>query len=507
MKKYVSILLITLILLPFFWTNVNATWDNDYFVVTAYYSPLSNQKYYLTGNYESEKRLNGQGIRWASGKAVFSWMLAAPKNYKFWTKIYLEWLWIWEVSDRWWAIVNAWNRWYSYDRIDIWVWYGDEWLRRALYWGKRTIKWSLISNNSRITLDYKTIAAPFWATKWLKQIPNIFSTWIWVKSNSELVKKLQKFLKEINIYNWDIDWIYSNEIIDLIYDFQIENHIIKVWEYYWAWYWWKSTRATYLKKYLNWEFDINKEWNNKDNVINVEKEEENIEIVKKEINLELFYSAVNTVEKNKELQKVLIELGLYEWELTWVYKDLIDTIYDYQLSKWIVTWIYSLWAGSFWPKTRASLKVTYSEYLENKEQIEFDRVEKEEEIKKEKERKKDLEEKYKTLEELSLKKAEEKLKFIWTPKFGEVSHWVRELQVILKELGYFEYKDTAIYWNITKQSIINYQLDKKLIFSNMELWAGLVWPKTRETLKNDLKEQFMNQMIIVNQKENTIISI
>ena len=139
MKKILSILLIIGIVIPSLITNVYSDNNTGYFVVTAYYSPLPDQEFYLTGNYNSEKRLNWEGISWASGKWVFSWMLAAPKNYKFWTKIFLEWLWVWEVSDRWWAIVNAWNRWYKSDRIDVWVWYGDEWLRRALYWGKRKI--------------------------------------------------------------------------------------------------------------------------------------------------------------------------------------------------------------------------------------------------------------------------------------------------------------------------------------------------------------------------------
>jgi len=86
------------------------------------------------------------------------------------------------------------------------------------------------------------------------------------------------------------------------------------------------------------------------------------------------------------------------------------------------------------------------------------------------------------------------MKFIWTPKFWEVSHWVRELQVTLKKLGYFNHKDTAIYWNITKQSIIAFQLDKNIISSNSDLWAWLVWPKTRTVLKDTLKNEFLQQI-------------
>jgi hypothetical protein len=40
-------------------------------IATAYYSPLPDQRYYLRGNYEDERVLNGNGTHGASGKAVF----------------------------------------------------------------------------------------------------------------------------------------------------------------------------------------------------------------------------------------------------------------------------------------------------------------------------------------------------------------------------------------------------------------------------------------------------
>lgn len=36
------------------------------FIVTAYYSPLPNQSFYLKGDYEAEKKLNGNGTNGAS---------------------------------------------------------------------------------------------------------------------------------------------------------------------------------------------------------------------------------------------------------------------------------------------------------------------------------------------------------------------------------------------------------------------------------------------------------
>lgn len=507
MKKIISTLLILIFVINLAIHEVIASSDAWYFVVTAYYSPLPDQDYYLTGDYESEKRLNGQWIRWASWKAVFSWMLAAPKNYQFGSKIYLEGLWIWEVSDRWGAIVNAWNRWYSYDRIDIWVWYWDEWLRRALYWGKRTVKWNFVDSSNKVTLNYKTIAAPTWATKGLKKISSIFTQWLWIWSNVSLVKKLQEVLTETSLYNWEIDWEYNNEVINIIYDFQVENDLVSNSNSYWAGYWGNKTRSLFLKKYLNWEFDKTEDIQTKEVEIITKVDE--VEIVTEEvieIDLSIFDTQTNDSTSVKRLQEILIELGLYEWELTWVYKDVIDPIYDYQFSKWIVTWIYSPWAWSYWPKTRASLKETYKEYIvetesikkEEAAKVEEERLEQlkiEEEKTKADARQKELEEKYKSIEELSLKKAEEKLSFIWTPIFWEVSHSVRELQISLKQLWFFTAKDTAIYWPVTKESIIAFQKAKKLINVDTDPGAGHIWPKTKEALKFDLKEKFMQEMI------------
>lgn len=141
MKKIPKILLLIVFIFTINSNFVFAETSSDYFIVTAYYSPLPNQNYYLKGNYEDELKLNWMWIAWASWVWVYEWMLAAPKNYAFWTKIYLEWLWIWSVEDRGGAIVNSWVRWYEHDRIDVWMWYWEEWLRRALYWWKRKVAW------------------------------------------------------------------------------------------------------------------------------------------------------------------------------------------------------------------------------------------------------------------------------------------------------------------------------------------------------------------------------
>lgn len=256
MKKTISFLIISFLLVSFFPKNTFA--EDLKFVVTAYYSPLPNQENYMRWTYEKEKILQWNWVRWASGKWVFSGMFAAPKNYNFGTKILLNWLWVGSVEDRWWAIVNAWERGYKHDRIDVWMWYGDEGLKRALAWWKRTVTWKILDNWTPVTFNYKDLEAPDSAVAWLKKEKTIFDFSIWKDSSPDDIKKLQKFLSEGGIYFWEIDGVYNNEIVSIIFDFQLANEIVSSENDFWAWYWWTKTRAAFQKKVLGWELKKSK---------------------------------------------------------------------------------------------------------------------------------------------------------------------------------------------------------------------------------------------------------
>ncbi len=128
------------------------------FVVTAYYSPLPDQSFYLKWSYDAEIKLNGNGINGANGQKVFAGMIAAPKSYDFGTKIYFDGLGIGTVADRGWAIVNAWERGQSYDRIDIWMGSGEVWLKRALIWWRRKVTGVIVeSSASGSPIDFVAI--------------------------------------------------------------------------------------------------------------------------------------------------------------------------------------------------------------------------------------------------------------------------------------------------------------------------------------------------------------
>ena len=395
MKKILSIITLILLFSGFYSQNTSAK-NKKYFRVTAYYSPLPNQRHYLRGNYWSELLMNWKWIRWASWKKVFSGMLAWPSSYRFWTKIYLKWLWVWEVADRGWAIVHAGERKFKYDRIDIWVWFWDEWLRRAMYWGNRVVEWYFVKRNSKVNINYKKIPAPYWA------IPK--------------TKKTRK-----------INYLYNKKVI----------------------------------KPIKSQFEIN-----------LEKE------------LKIFNKKIENSKETKILQEKLKNLWLYNWKIDWNYNNIKKIIANYQLEKKLIKKIWDPWTAYFWPKTRASLKKDYKNYL----------------IKKEEEKKQiqKFEEKIKKLKDSSAQKAKNKLKQIWNVKYWEISPWVRELQKTLKILWFFDYKDTAIFWAKTKKALINYQLKSKVIANTYVPWTWHFGPATKKQLLNDLANIYLIEEISKN---------
>jgi peptidoglycan hydrolase-like protein with peptidoglycan-binding domain/3D (Asp-Asp-Asp) domain-containing protein len=123
------------------------------FTISAYYSPLPCQNKYTTGSYEGDIRLNGSGVRGADGTPVYPGMIAAPKSYPFGTKMYIPSIGIVAVHDRGGAIVASSGADGLYDRLDIWMGYGDEGLKRALNWGKRNVEVTVYGINENVIED------------------------------------------------------------------------------------------------------------------------------------------------------------------------------------------------------------------------------------------------------------------------------------------------------------------------------------------------------------------
>jgi hypothetical protein len=381
------------------------------------------------------------------------------------------------------------------------MWYWDEWLRRALYWGKRKVKWTIISNKSQTTLNYKNIDAPSWVVNSLEQTPNIFYKSIWKKSDKNDVYDLKLFLQDINFYQWDVNYEYSNDLITVIHNFQLKYNLVSKDEVLWAGYWWEKTRAKFLEKYRLWKLESNNTENvvtdydknyiidvkvvNNDNIINAINY--NNVILKWDINY-IFNNPVKSIAQIAELQNILIELNLFDWEVDWKYDSIRDIILKYQLSNQIISNIDNLWAWYYWPNTRKSLYQAYIELLENKEKII------------------QIELLIKWLKESSFSQAEDKIIKIGNLSYWNISPEVRDLQLILKHFWYFNDNDTAIFWTKTKQAIISMQIDREVISSEKSVWSGIFWPGTKTELTLLLSEYYFQEEFDKLELEEELVS-
>ena len=139
MKKWISIIIICSCLISITHAFDFSACEERCFTVTAYYSPESGQVFYYKPSFEEEITLNGEWHVGASGKQVFNGMLAWPASYAFGSIIYFPGFGVGEIADRGGAIVVSWEKDQSFDRIDVWMGKGEQWLIRALTFGKKNM--------------------------------------------------------------------------------------------------------------------------------------------------------------------------------------------------------------------------------------------------------------------------------------------------------------------------------------------------------------------------------
>ena len=212
------------------------------FVVSAYYSPLTNQQRYVTHSYSGDIRLNGGGVHGADGSDVYPGMVAAPTGYAFGTKMKIPGVGVVAVHDRGGAIVHAGQKGNSYDRLDIWMGYGDKGLTRALNWGRRTVDVNVYGVDSTIaenvqlpgyTPDEKipNATAPLHGSAdsstgtSTDTIANLTQT-LTIGDEGDSVAQIQQALKDLNFYTGDVNGVFDADTQDAVTKFQISKGII-----------------------------------------------------------------------------------------------------------------------------------------------------------------------------------------------------------------------------------------------------------------------------------------
>jgi len=216
------------------------TGDIQKFQVSAYYSPVPNQEKYVSGNYEADLKMNGNGTHGADGTAVYVGMISAPSKYKFGTQIYIPGLGVGTVHDRGGAIYST----KGYDRLDIWFGRGDAGRVRAIQWGRKTVDGIILSEKITNTLEISTAEV---SRKKTENVSYNFTKNFSRGDKHEDIKNIQKFLIEQGVFSGDTDInnvtkFYGKQTENSVFLFQKSQKILKNWSDAGAGNWGPKTR-------------------------------------------------------------------------------------------------------------------------------------------------------------------------------------------------------------------------------------------------------------------------
>ncbi len=325
------------------------------FLISAYYSPLPDQEYYYTGSFDGDKRLNGNGVSAADGTPVYPGMAAAPVTYPFGTKLKVPGLGVLTIHDRGGAIVKSGQRGNAHDRLDIWMGAGEEGLRRALSWGKRTVDVEVLGIDSTIadSFELDNFSTDFTlpttsTTPSVQPTPTaLFSEIPQYGDEGEHVKKLQEVLKEKNFYSGEISAVFDEPTRIALVDLQKSASIIQSEEEYGAGYVGPKT----IKVLASSDF-----------VSQAHAQEKTVQTFA-EFTKDLALG--DEGEEVKKLQMELRKLHLLGVEPSGVYDEVTaHAVFKYQQHSEIIGSKDDFGAGVFGPKTRNTLNGTVSERVQ-----------------------------------------------------------------------------------------------------------------------------------------------
>lgn len=315
------------------------------FLVSAYYSPLPGQQFYFRGDFESEKKLNGNGTNGADGTPVFTGMIAAPRNYAFGTKISIPGLGVGAVHDRGGAIISR----DEFDRIDVWMGYGEEGLARALSWGMRVLEGEIIENSATINLDFTAIAPAK-----ISSLPRAkFSSSLKLNDRGASVGRLQNSLRELGFFNETPTNFFGPKTHAALVDFQLAFGVLPDKNSTAAGFFGPKTRQKLAEKLA---------------------EKRRANAAAREIFTRLFPQMEfekNADENVLRLKIILRDLGFFDGEISQNFDEtLCDAVLQFQLSEKIIYSEKTSGAGRFGPRTQRRLLEILSARREKIEKFE-----------------------------------------------------------------------------------------------------------------------------------------
>jgi len=370
-------------------------------VVSAYYSPLPGQSRYSTGTYAGDIRLNGNGTNGADGTEVYPGMLAAPKTYSFGTQVFVPGLGVGTVHDRGGAI----NAYEGYDRIDVWMGWGEEGLIRALQWGKRRIVGTVYFGGAGLenNIYLAEVEVP---------VSSAFVAGVGEGESGIHVHAIQKALVSAGyLEDTNVNSVYDAATVDAVYRLQLDAKLVSSTTDTAAGYFGAKTRQA-LEDAL-------------EGIVLTDRVVVDTELA---CSVDFCFNLVpgDSGERVQKLQTKLKELGYFDFEVTGSYGEMTtEAVRKFQLAYGVIGHEWEYGAGSFGPKTRSALnKLSDGETVE---------------------------------------KIVAKEEFSEDLKLGDAGSAVLNLQKFLQEEDLFDGEVAGYYGELTRQSVISFQTKEGLV--------------------------------------------
>ena len=423
--------------------------DGDY-VLSAYYSPLPGQNYYATGSYASEIVLNGGGIITASGGYVDE----IPYAFVAAPPCF-------EFGD----VIQVENLGYfkvldrggaiKGKRLDVWVGYGNSGLKTALNFGKKTLFVKKVTgiSDDQLLQSYESLDESLVSLpKNGVYNPLEFISSLKLGDNGFFVGVVQQFLKDIGLYNKSISFVFDSYTQEVLDEFKLNFAKIKD----------DKLPLTGLNEPLF--------MNLKDFAIHKRQEE---------IEYEFLFLSLSSGDEDFEvlnLQKILYLLG-YDLEITGKFDQNTKTaIIKFQENN-NFEFLNSSSKGNFGPKTKSVMlqRMLSSNFFNDKFDIND---------------------------------------FFYDPVYkDQESQIVRDLQLFLKEAGFYKSEPNGKMDDLTINCLRHFQLSGGVISTSKDSGAGFFGPKTRRFLNNIIfsrlgfknqKVDILEDTLVVDNKQNII---
>lgn len=438
----------------------SGTVDASYkeFVVSAYYSPLPGQSAYVTGTYAGDIRLNGGGVRTASGVLVEEapgCFLASPPEYAFGTIMELEGIGQCVVLDRGGAFKNG------LLRLDMWLGYGDEGRAAAMQWGLRRVGVEILGDLDEPNLangynNYSTLQS---YQQNLSESPLTFASELEIGDSGENVARLQQILKDLKFFNGEVNGSFDEDTSNAIETFQLNQGLISD----------PAFREA-----------------GRFGVFTIEKLDEKVARIRDE-----YFEYVPSRnlgrgakgEDVRKLQDLLYRLGYMESVSGLYDATTVKAVMQFQIDQGIILDSSDQAAGYFGPNTQYALDRVF--YLMENNVIE------------------DLKDSIEASEDLSFTNVETTELLVDGLDEGDSGEEVKKLQELLRSINYLRIDPTGYYGPLTAHAVYKFQQKVGIVEASNDAGAGVVGPKTRTALnkfmntRNSLTAQYTDQVDVV----------